>query len=187
MLLQPEDWGQLLSLVIIAFALGLDAFSLGLGIGMRGLALRDIYVISLIIGVFHFVMPLIGMVIGFALSAAMGTVAIYAGGVLLCALGINMTWSGFRGGKGAFPMHALSLWSIVLLAFSVSIDSLSAGLSLGLFSVNILLAVSMLGIGGGVMAGIGLTAGRFASMWVGDYGELIGGTILLAFGLKMLL
>src|SRR5690625_3309901 len=97
MFVQPEHWGQFTSLLIIAFALGLDAFSLGLSIGIRGLIFRQIYVISLIIGLFHFVMPLIGMGIGHALSAVMGTVAIYAGGVLLCVLGINMTWSGFRG------------------------------------------------------------------------------------------
>lgn len=186
MLLEPESWGQFVTLLMIAAALGMDAFSLGLSIGIRGLVFRQIYVISLTIGLFHFVMPLLGIGIGRVLSSVMGTVAVYAGGVLLCVLGINMVWSGLRGEQAYISFNESSYWSVLLLAFSVSVDSLSTGLSLGLFSANTALAVSMLGIGGGVMAGIGLTIGRFASRWLGDYGELIGGTILLAFGIKFL-
>ena len=38
--------GQLFTLLIIALALGMDAFSLGVGIGMRGIRLRDIIKLS---------------------------------------------------------------------------------------------------------------------------------------------
>lgn len=187
MLLDLESWGQFVTLLLIAVALGMDAFALGLSIGIRGLVFRQIYVISLLIGVFHFIMPLLGISIGRVLGIAIGIVAVYAGGVLLCVLGISMIWSSLRGEKAYISFNESSVWSVLLLAFSVSIDSLSAGLSLGLFSANTALASSMLGIGGGVMAGVGLTVGRFVRSWLGDYGELIGGTILLAFGIKILL
>lgn len=187
MLLEPECWGQFITLFIIAIALGMDAFALGLSIGIRGLFFREIYVISLLIGLFHFIMPLLGISIGRVLGIAIGTVAVYAGGVLLCVIGINMVWSGLRSETAHVSFNETSLWSVILLAFGVSIDSLSAGLSLGLFSANTALASSMLGIGGGLMAGVGLFVGRFARTWLGDYGELIGGTILVAFGIKFLL
>lgn len=188
MLLDTVSWGQFLSLFIIAVALGMDAFSLGLSLGIRGLFFRQICIISLTIGMFHFLMPLLGIGIGQALSELIGTVAVYAGGVLLCVLGVNMTWSGLSGrGTAHLMFNETSFWSIILLAFSVSVDSLSAGLSLGLFSANTVLAVSMLGMGGGVMAGVGLTVGKYAASWLGDYGELVGGAILLAFGLRFLL
>ena len=187
MVLDPESLGQFVTLSMIAVALGMDAFSLGLSIGIRGLVFRKIYVISLLIGLFHFLMPLLGISIGRWLGEVMGTVAAYTGGVLLCALGINMIWSGFRGETARVSWNESSLWKMVLLSLGVSVDSLSTGLSLGLFSANTTLAASMLGIGGGVMAGIGLTVGRFAGRWLGDYGELVGGTILLSFGIKFLL
>lgn len=187
MLLEPEFMGQFISLLFIAAALGMDAFSLGLSIGLRGLLFRQICIISLTIGLFHFLMPLLGIGIGHMLSEVMGAVAVYVGGVLLCVLGFNMIWSGLRGESIYILFNQSSYWSILVLAFSVSVDSLSTGLSLGLFSANTVLAVSMLGMGGGVMAGVGLTIGRFASGWLGDYGELLGGTILLVFGIKFLL
>lgn len=187
MLVEPECWGQIATLLLIAIALGMDAFSVGLSLGIRGLVLRQAYVIGLTIGLFHFVMPLVGIGIGRVLSTVMGTIAVSVGGVLLCALGVNMVWSGLRGTPAHVSYHKTSYWSIILLAFSVSVDSLSTGLSLGLFSTNTVLAASMLGIGGGVMAGIGLAIGRFAGHWLGDYGELIGGAILLVFGVKFLL
>lgn len=188
MLLDTVSCGQFISLFLIAVALGMDAFSLGLSLGIRGLVFRQTCLISLTVGMFHFLMPLLGIVIGHVLSEIIGTVAVYAGGVLLCVLGVNMTWSGLSGTKTAHLMfNETSFFSILLLAFSVSVDSLSAGLSLGLFSANTVLAVSMLGVGGGLMAGFGLTVGRFAASWLGDYGELVGGAILLAFGLRFLL
>jgi len=30
------QWGQLITLIMMAFALGMDAFSLGIGLGMKG-------------------------------------------------------------------------------------------------------------------------------------------------------
>ena len=52
--------GQLV-ILIMAVALGLDAFSLGIGIGMKGIRLRDVLRISLVTALFHVIMPLIGM------------------------------------------------------------------------------------------------------------------------------
>lgn len=188
MFLAPEGMGQFISLLLIALALGMDAFSLGLSIGIRGPLFRQISVISLTVGLFHLLMPLLGIGIGHVISDLMGAVAIHVGGGLLCVLGINMIWSGLsRESAHVLFNDYSSYWRIFVLAFTVSVDSFSTGLSLGIFSVHTALAVSMLGMGGGVMAGIGLAIGRFASRWLGDYGELFGGTVLLGLGLKFLI
>ena len=50
--------GELLTLSIMAFALGMDAFSVGLGMGMIQLRFRQILYIGLVIGIFHMFMPL---------------------------------------------------------------------------------------------------------------------------------
>ena len=51
--------GELLTLSIMAFALGMDAFSVGLGMGMIQLRFRQILYIGLVIGIFHMFMPLL--------------------------------------------------------------------------------------------------------------------------------
>ncbi len=55
---------QLIPLIIMAFALGMDAFSVSLGMGMMPLKLRQILYIGMTIGIFHIIMPFIGMVLG---------------------------------------------------------------------------------------------------------------------------
>lgn len=55
---------QLIPLIIMAFALGMDAFSVSLGMGMIPLKLRQILYIGMTIGIFHIIMPFIGMVLG---------------------------------------------------------------------------------------------------------------------------
>ncbi|GAA3318803.1 hypothetical protein GCM10020331_023080 [Ectobacillus funiculus] len=56
--------GELMTLIIMAFALGLDAFSISLGMGMISMRLRQMFYIGIVIGIFHVIMPLLGMAIG---------------------------------------------------------------------------------------------------------------------------
>jgi putative Mn2+ efflux pump MntP len=178
------EWGQLLSLLIMAFALGLDAFSLGLGVGMRGVTFREILKISSMIGFFHVVMPWIGLIVGRTLNDMVGNIATYLGGGLLLLLGVNMVWSSFREDE-SFIDHTTG-WGLILFSMSVSIDALSVGFSLGLFEMEIWLTVLIFGILGWVMSCIGLSLGKYVGQWLGEYGEAFGGLILVAFGIKIL-
>lgn len=180
------EWGQLITLFMIAIALGMDAFSLGIGLGMQRLILRQVVLICGMIGLFHILMPLGGMAIGEYLSPLMGEIATWIGGGLLLYLGGSMLLDGFRGREPAIS-NVRTLWSLLFASFSVSLDSLSAGLSLGFFSVDPLLVGSLFGVVGGVMSWLGLLLGSRVGVWIGDYGEAVGGTILLVLGLKFLL
>ncbi|QDX91653.1 manganese efflux pump [Brevibacillus laterosporus] len=179
-------WGQFLTLLLIAIALGMDAFSLGIGLGMVGLRLRKILNISVMIGFFHIAMPLLGIVIGTYLSDIVGDIAIYIGGAILILLGVHMLWSVFFGENEGSLIKTTGL-GLILFAFSVSLDALSVGFSLGLMAVNKWLAVSLFGIIGGLMACAGLMVGKSVGGWLGEYSEIIGGVILLIFGLKFIL
>jgi putative Mn2+ efflux pump MntP len=176
--------GQLLTLLIMAIALGMDAFSLGVGIGMKGIQLRRIALLSTIIALFHMLMPLMGMFAGRYVSGLLGDVATHAAGVLLLLLGGHMVYNSFRGGgESAQSFNQSSFWGMLLFAFSVSIDSFSVGVSLGMFALDVMLTVLMFGLAGGVMSVLGLMLGRSAGRSLGDYGEACGGVILLTFGL----
>ncbi len=72
--------GEILTLALMAFALGMDAFSVGLGMGMYKLRLRQIAKIGITIGLFHVWMPLLGMIAGRFLSNTFGAIAGYVGG-----------------------------------------------------------------------------------------------------------
>ncbi|WP_238651193.1 manganese efflux pump MntP family protein [Paenibacillus piscarius] len=179
-----EGWGQIVTVTIMAVALGMDAFSLGVGIGMRGIRLLHVLQLSLMIAFFHVLMPLLGLFTGSYVGHLLGQVTTFAAGGLLVLLGGHMVFNSFREDDGASrQMDHRTGWGMLLIALSVSVDSFSVGVSLGMFVSNIILTVLAFGACGGVMAITGLLLGRRVSRGLGDYGEALGGAILLAFGL----
>lgn len=180
------EWGQFATIFIIAIALGMDAFSLGIGLGMRGIRLLHVLQISMVIAIFHIVMPLAGMFTGHYVSTILGDVAVAAGGGLLVLLGSHMIYSAMRGSDQPSPFEINSLLGLLLFALSVSIDSFSVGISLGLFATDLIMTVMLFGMFGGAMSVAGLMIGRRVGRMVGEYGEALGGMILLAFGIKFL-
>ncbi len=180
------EWGQLITLFVIAVALGMDAFSLGIGLGMKKLTTRKVITICAIIGLFHILFPLTGMAIGEYLSPLMGEITTIIGGGILLFIGGSMLVDGLRG-QPPIISSVETLWSILLLSLSVSLDSLSAGLSLGFFAADPWLAGGVCGLVGGLMSSLGLLLGGRIGGWIGEYGEAVGGTVLLALGLKILL
>lgn len=180
------QWGQFLTLLMIAFALGMDAFSLGIGVGMVGIRLREIVRVSITIGLFHIIMPILGIAVGAYLSDLIGDIAVSIGGGVLMLLGAHMLWNGFGKGDHKSVLRTTG-FGLLLFAFSVSLDALTVGVSFGLMEVNKILAISLFGLMGAAMSYCGLLLGRSVGGWLGEYSEIIGGLILFGFGLKFVL
>ncbi|MDP4084247.1 MAG: manganese efflux pump [Bacillota bacterium] len=176
---------ELITLLLMAFALGMDAFSVGLGMGMYRLRLRQIFNIGITIGIFHVWMPLLGMVAGNFLSDKFGTIATYLGGLLLIFLGIQMICSSLK--KDQKSVITPVGFGLLVFALSVSLDSLSVGLTLGIYRAKTVLVLLCFGIAATVLTWSGLFIGRKVQGLLGAYSEALGGSILLAFGLKLLL
>ena len=73
-----------------------------------------------------------------------------------------------------------------MLALSVSVDSFSVGLSLGLTGVQTVLAIVLFGLVSMVLTWCGMLIGRKVTGFLGTYSELFGGSILITIGLKLL-
>ncbi|MEF2968201.1 manganese efflux pump MntP family protein [Paenibacillus sp. M1] len=174
--------GELITILLMAVALGMDAFSLGIGIGLKGVWRSDAIRIGSTVAVFHVIMPLLGVVAGQYVGALLGHFARYASGGLLVLLGFHMIFSSVKG-SGFKSIDHRTLWGVLLFSLSVSIDSFSVGVSLGMFHTNLLLTVLAFGFFGGLMSVTGMALGRSVGRSLGDYGEAAGGAVLLAFGL----
>ncbi|MFO1444289.1 manganese efflux pump [Bacillus sp. Bva_UNVM-123] len=176
---------EIITLTIMAFALAMDAFSVGLGMGMFKLRLRQIFKIGLTIGLFHVWMPLLGIITGKLLSERFGEIATYIGGGLLLVLGVQMIWTGVKKEKNSLitPVGM----GLFLFGFTVSLDSFSASLTLGIYGAKTLLVLSCFGITATILTWLGLLIGRKVQGWLGTYSEALGGSILLIFGLKLLI
>jgi len=173
---------EIVSLFLMAAALGMDAFSVSLGMGMQALRLKRIALIGLVIGLFHIVMPFIGIVLGTYLSARFDDWAELLGGLLLVGIGAQMFFSAFRQDEDRTAFQPVG-FGLMLFAFTVSLDSFSVGLSLGMSKAKTLLVIGMFGVTSMLLTWTGLFLGRKVRGFLGAYSEILGGSILSAFGL----
>lgn len=177
--------GEIVTLILMAAALGMDAFSVGLGMGMYKLRLRKIFEIGITIGLFHVLMPLAGITAGRFLSEKFGALATFIGGLLLVVLGLQMIWASLKKDdeKVITPVGV----GLLLFALSVSLDSFSVGLTLGIYGAKTVLVLLCFGIMATVQTWAGLLLGRKVRGWIGSYSEALGGAILLGFGVKLIM
>ena len=180
--------GEIITLLLMAFALGMDAFSVGLGMGMFKLRMKQIFFIGLTVGFFHIWMPLLGIGAGRFISDQFGKFATYAGGLLLILLGIQMFIPGKMGETGVSEKKMLAPVGkgLLIFALGVSLDSFSVGLTLGIYGAKTVLAILSFGAAATLLTWMGLLLGRKIQGVLGMYSEILGGSILCAFGLKLL-
>ncbi|MBN6885032.1 manganese efflux pump family protein [Cytobacillus horneckiae] len=178
-------FGEVLTLGLMAFALGMDAFSVGLGMGMYKLRYRQIFKIGVTIGLFHVMMPLLGMMAGRFLTDQFSDIASYIGGGLMIILGSQMLWSSMK--KEEESLITPVGMGLIIFALSVSLDSFSVGLTLGIFGAKTALVLTLFGVTAMALTWTGLLLGRKVQSWLGKYSISLGGGILLAFGIKLLL
>lgn len=177
-----------MTLLLMAVALGTDAMSLAVSIGLQGIRKSEGLKIVTVIGLFHIVMPLVGAIGGHYFSRHVGGIARIASAALVAIIGLRMIWCRLR----ASPDQDKEKWeltglSLMLLAFCTSVDAFSAGLGLGALGYNACTASLVFGLFGAAMTATGLYLGYKMCRSAGKYGELAGGFVLIALSIKILL
>ncbi|OCL25660.1 hypothetical protein U472_15125 [Orenia metallireducens] len=186
---------SIIEVVVLGVALGTDAFSVSVAIGTRRLRLLLLLKLSLVIGIFHVIMPLLGLELGLFLHNFFGnyyfedtidkvTTAIGSG--VLMILGMIMIYENFKSDEddNNFDLYG---WSLIILALSVSIDALSVGFSLGMLDTNIIFSCLILGVIATVMVICGLTLGDKIGKLLSGNAEVLGGVALIVLGIHFLL
>lgn len=175
------------TLIILAVALGTDAFSLCLGIGIAGVNRKQMLLITITVLVFHIFMPLAGWYTGELAGNLLGRAAAVIGSALLLYLGFKMILDTMRKGRETeIKVFKFNAWGLVLLGASVSMDALSVGFTLGAQQVDLLRTAATIGLVAGAMTAAGLVCGRFMSRLVGERAQFLGGVILVGIGVKLL-
>lgn len=175
-------------LFIIAVGLSMDAFAVSIckGLSVRHCSIRHMLICGLYFGVFQAAMPLIGYVLGSQFESLVTAVAPYIAFALLCFIGFNMIRES-REEENESCNDDFSTSAMVPLAVATSIDALAVGVSFAFLQVDIIPAVSFIGITTFTCCLFGVKAG---SIFGGKYqskAELFGGAVLVAMGFKILL
>lgn len=192
--------GQLITIILVAIVLGLDAFSLSMGMGFKGVTRRYEATFSATVGVFHVIMPLIGLEAGLALGKLLGVWAARLGALILLYIAGDFIIKGYREirpqsfkfsqGREIFKrvnIHRSGWAGIILLGLSVSMDALTVGFSLGTFKMPLFITVIIIGATAGVMTFLGFTGGRLFGRLLGSYAQMAGGIVLLLLAVKLVI
>lgn len=179
-----------LLVLLVALSLSADCFAVALSgsIAMRTVSGLQIFRTSLAFGLFQVLMPALGWLAGRTVVELIATYDHWVAFILLALIGGKMIWESFRSGDSRSENTDITK-GILLLTLSVatSIDALAVGLTFAFLEVNIVAAISTIGLVAFVATAIGFLLGRKASNLIGRQAEAIGGVVLIAIGLRILL
>lgn len=180
---------EFIEILLIALSLALDAFVVSLAAAASGRinGKRAVFRLSFHFGLFQFMMPVIGWFLGENVEPLIASYNHWIAFILLLLVGIHMILSGLYPAKTYFSGDLSKGFSLITLSFATSIDALAIGFSLALLSVDIWYPSVIIGIVTAVMSLLGIQIGRYLGRLVTKGMTMIGGSLLILIGLRILL
>jgi putative Mn2+ efflux pump MntP len=176
-----------ISIFLIALALSMDAFSVAMAIGAAGRGHSSLAVIRLAtaFGVFQFVMPILGWLLGKTVVSYISDYDHWIAFALLVIVGLRMIKEYFDKDEKERTKDPTKGWSLLILSIATSIDALAVGVSFAFFDINIYYASAVIGVVCFIITALGMIFGKALSRILGKKAVLLGGIILIAIGIKI--
>lgn len=179
----------LLTVIGIAFALAVDAFTVALAVGatIKPLTGRHCFRLGWHFGLFQFLMPVVGWLAGSSAQRYISAYDHWVAAALLFIVGGRMIYTAFRADDPELKGDPTRGMTLVVLSVATSIDALAIGVTLAALQVAILYPSVIIGLIAGAMTLAGMLIGvRLGRLFAG-FMPGIGGLVLCAIGLKILL
>ncbi len=166
--------------ILIAISLSMDAFSLALAYGTLNMNNNDIQKLSIIVGIYHFFMPFIGMIAGTRIIQILNMNPNLVVLVVLSVIGLQMIMETTKEERN---IKLMTLIEFFFFGLAVSIDSFSVGLGLKTIYKNPLVSMITFSLSSFFFTYLGLKLGRKISNMIGRYATLLGGITLIIIGI----
>ena len=179
-----------LELLIIAVGVSMDAFAVSVCKGLSVSRVRPQHALKtgLWFGGFQALMPVIGYFLGVSFADLVSSVDHWIAVVLLAIIGGNMIKESFEKEECCSSADSDFSFRVMLaMAIATSIDALAIGVSFAFLRVNIWIAVLCIGLVTGAFSAAGVYVGNLFGRKYKSKAEFVGGAILIAMGLKILL
>ncbi|RHP36229.1 manganese efflux pump MntP [Lachnotalea sp. AF33-28] len=184
----------LAELFILAVGLSMDAFAVSIckGLCMRKVTVKKAGIVGLYFGAFQAGMPLLGYALGVQFQDRITALDHWIAFVLLGLIGTNMIREALSKGEEdcvcpTDEKEELGAKNMLLLAVATSIDALAVGVTFAFLKVQIIPAVSFIGIITFSLSAAGVKIGNVFGVRYKSKAELAGGIILILMGTKILL
>ncbi len=179
---------DMISIVLIAVGLAMDAFAVAIckGMALSKPKVRAILIIGIWFGFFQALMPVIGFYVGRSFYDIIADYDHWVAFILLAAIGVNMLREGLSDDDEAVD-DDIGMRTMFILAIATSIDALAIGISLAMTETSIVMPAVVIGIVTFMLSAMGVKLGSIVGDRFGSKAEILGGSILVLIGLKILL
>jgi len=180
---------SLIEIILISAGLAMDAFGVSIGKGLTmpvGENGRKV-TLAFLFGLFQFLMPLIGWLIGRQFIDVIADWDHWIIFGLLGYLGIAMIREGLSDDDEDDDKTFLGVWEMMMLSVATSLDAMAVGLTFAFLPINVWEASVTIGIITFGISLVGIYLGKFMGRFVGKYADIIGGGVLILIGTKILL
>lgn len=179
----------ILELLILAVGLSMDAFAVSVckGLSLGKIKLKHALTAGLWFGGFQALMPLIGYFLGVGFSELVSKFSHWIAFALLVIIGGNMIKEALGKDEEENTDASMSPKNMLLLAIATSIDALAVGVTFAFLEVEIVPAVSFIGVVTFLFSAVGVKIGSLFGTKYKSKAQIVGGVILILLGIKILL
>lgn len=174
-------------LFVIAVGLSMDAFAVSVckGLSAGRVRLGHALTAGIWFGGFQALMPFLGWLLGSRFQSFISSVDHWIAFLLLGLIGLNMVRES-RSQEEEEVGASFAPKAMLPLAVATSIDALTVGITFAFLQVDILWAITLIGVTTFVLSAIGVKAGGIVGERGKSRAELAGGLVLILMGCKIL-
>lgn len=174
---------------LIALSLNFDTFSVSVVEGAQATkpSIKDSLKVGLFFGIGQALMALFGLFVGVGFRSIIINIDHWIAFVLLSSIGGKMIYD-LRTKQGQQKVvNLLNPRSLILLVIATSIDSLIVGITFAFIKGSIVAEIITIGLVTFIVSFVGFYAGKELRIIFKSKIKIIGGLILIAIGIKILI
>lgn len=176
--------------VLIAFGLAMDSFSVSITSGLTSSKtgiLKRAVTVAILFGVFQTVMLFAGWLAGMNVVDFISGFDHWIAFSLLTFIGLRMIYESLKNDYSKRIINYSSMSILLMLSIATSIDALAVGLSLSFLNIVIYIPALLTGIIAFLLSFFGVYIGDKFGKFFGKKIEIIGGLILIAIGVNIVI
>lgn len=174
----------------IAIALAIDAMSVAIAVSLMlgRVSRQQVFRFSFFFGLFQGGMPILGWYAGSGLEQFISVWDHWIAFLLLLFIGVKGIMEAFKGKDSMFSASDPTRgWTLLILSVATSIDALAVGLNFGLLNVTVWFPALLIALVTAGLTTAGMLLSRFISPRLKKHLQIMGGGVLIAIGLKILI
>ncbi len=176
-----------ITIVLIAFALAMDSFSVSItnGLAAKAFKVGDALKIGLFFGAFQAIMPILGWFAGIHVLDLISGLDHWIAFSLLAFIGCRMIYESVKA-ESKKLLDSPKIGVLLALSVATSIDALAVGLGFSFLRISIIIPAIVIGVVAFLLSFLGVYLGGWLGHFLHNKVGVLGGLILVIIGIRIL-